>query len=284
MSFQDKLKEKFNDDNEILDLLPKKFQRVGDIIILTLDEKLKNYEKKIGEKILEMFPGVKSVCVKDGGIIGEFRKPQIRLIFGNENTKTVHSENGCFYVLDVKKVMFAKGNVSERVRISEQIKTPETILDMFAGIGYFSIPIGKLSPCEKIYSIELNPESFEFLKEGLIKNKITEKVIAINGDSKIETEKLINEYGRFADRVLLGYLPPPVEFLPYAMRAVKRGGVIHYEDLVKVDEKEKEIDRVMKMVDNIAKKEGFEAELLLAKKIKGYAPKIDHYVFDIKVV
>ncbi|MEN9625747.1 MAG: tRNA wyosine derivative biosynthesis protein Taw2, partial [archaeon] len=200
---------------------------------------------------------------------------------GDRNTVTVHTESNCKYMFDVTKIMFAKGNLSERVRVPQQVKKGEIIVDMFAGIGYFSIPLGKLSPAEKIYAIELNPVSFYFLQKNIALNKL-KNVEAVCGDNRTIIEELIAR-GVKADRVMMGYLPPPKAFLPSAFTIIKKGGMIHYEDLVNSATKDEDIKRVMRDIEHVAAEKGFSVKLVLAKCIKSYGPKIDHYVFDVKV-
>ena len=43
---------------------------------------------------------------------------------------------------------------------------------MFAGIGYFTIPIAVHSNVKKIYAIEINPVSYNFLCENIKLNKV----------------------------------------------------------------------------------------------------------------
>jgi tRNA wybutosine-synthesizing protein 2 len=268
-------------DEDKLQYLPSGFQRIGDIIILNLNKEIVKYKKEIGKIVLDNFK-IRSVCIKEGGITGKFREPQISVIAGDKNTVVTHFENGCYYRFDIRKLMFAKGNLSERVRIAKQVGHDEIIVDMFAGLGYFSVPIGKIARPKKIYAIELNPVSFGFLKENIKLNKIETIIEAINGDSKEEVLKLV-EKGIKADRVLMGYLPPPKEFLPYAFKIIKRNGFLHYEDLIRTEHADEDIDKTMKMISGEAEKQGFKVKLLLAKRVKGYAPKIEHYVMDCLV-
>ena len=242
----------------------------------------KKYSFEESKKIVLNNFKVRSVCLKEGGITGTFREPQISVIAGDKCTVVTHFENGCYYNLDIKKIMFAKGNLSERVRIAKQVRHDEIIVDMFAGLGYFSVPIAKLGKPKKIYAIELNPVSFKFLKENLSLNKIEGIVEAINGDSKEEVLKLV-ENGVKADRVLMGYLPPPKEFLPYAMKIIKKKGFLHYEDLIRTEYVDEDVGKAMKLISDAAAAEGLKVKLLLAKRVKGYAPKIEHYVLDIAV-
>jgi tRNA wybutosine-synthesizing protein 2 len=282
MGFREILREQLGNklEKRELELIPAGFQRIGDIIIVNLPEELVRHKNLIGEIILSEFR-VRSVCNKIGEIKGEFREPQIEVIAGDENTVAISIENGCKYKFDVRKVMFAKGNLSERVRIAKQVKREEIVVDMFSGIGYFSVPIGVFGKPKEHYCIELNPVSFEFLKENMRINKIHNAEV-INGDCREEVDRLI-ERGVRADRVLMGYLPPPKEFLNSAFKIIKKGGILHYEEIVIAGRENEEIERVMRDIKEAGKKGGFKTRLLLAKRVKSYGPKKDHYVFDVKV-
>jgi tRNA wybutosine-synthesizing protein 2 len=283
MGFKDSLIEKLegNLDDKLLEILPSGYQKIGEIIVLSLNEGLSEAEKEIGEAVLEV-TNAKSVCVKTGGVTGELRKPQIKVIAGDKNTEVCHFENGVYFIFDIDKIMFAKGNVAERGRLPKQVDSDEIIVDMFVGIGYFTVPIAKLAKPKKIYAIDLNPDSIFYLKKTLDKNKL-KNVEVFEGDSKEIVNRLV-EQGVKADRVLLGYLPPPVESVQYAMKIIKKGGMIHYDDLIYSENMEADIDKTMKMFEEEAKQAGFEGvELVNAQKVKSYRPKVDHYVLDIKV-
>ncbi len=282
MSFRELLKEKLEGNVDAdLSKLPKGFQRIGDIIILNLDKEFDNCKKEIGEAVLSLFK-VKSVCNKFGEITGTFREPQIEVLAGSEDTVVTHVEHGIKYRFDIRKVMFAKGNLSERVRYPPLIEDGEVIVDMFAGLGYFSLAMGKLANPEKIYSIELNPVSFGFLEENVKINHIN-CIEAINGDNREIIDSLVKK-GVKADRVLMGYLPPPKEFLPWALKIVKSGGVVHYEDILNVNNVEEESEKVVEMINEVAKDFGKKVELVHLQDVKSYGPMTHHYVFDLKVL
>lgn len=267
-----------------LGLLPSGFQAIGEICILNLNQDLLSFKNEIGEVVLEIFPRFKTICNKKGEITGKFREPQIEVIAGENKTEAIVKENNCLYKFDVTKVMFAKGNINERVRIARQVQPGEIVVDMFAGIGYFSVPIGKLSLPSKVYSIELNPNSVYYLKENLRLNKIADKFEVIPGDSMEEVPKLI-ERGVKADRVVMGYLPPPMEFVPYALRIVKKNGIIHYEEILNLDneKRDEEVKQVMGKIEEYAKKEGRKVKLISVNYVKDYKPHVGHYVLDIEV-
>lgn len=282
MAFKNSLKEKLKGKvpQDKLELLPFGFKKLGRVLVVNLNLELLEYKKEIGKAILEIFSEIKIICNKTGEISGVFRKPRIEIIAGEKNTETVTRENGCKYRFDVSKLMFAKGNVNERVRIAREIKNNEIVLDMFAGIGYFSIPAGKFSKAGKIYSIELNPEAFSYLKQNILLNKLN-NIEAINGDCRKEILKL-KEKGVRVDRVIMGYLPPPFEFFQFVLKIVKDKSVIHFACLVSDDDVKSSVESNLKVLREIAGNK-FKIKLLKAVYVKSYSPRESHYVLDLKI-
>ena len=81
------------------------------------------------------------------------------LIGGSGNTETVHREYGCVYNLDISKVYFSPRLSYEHYRVASQVQEEEIVIDMFAGVGPFSILIAKNHEHVKVYAIDLNPEA-----------------------------------------------------------------------------------------------------------------------------
>ncbi len=252
------------------------FQKVGDIAIFQIPEGPKDegiiFERMLrgkAEPIMEKL-GVKTICVKEGGIKGQKREPSVRKVCGN-GTETVHKENGCKYMLDVTKVMFSKGNVNERSRPARLVKPDETVLDMFAGIGYFSIPMARACPSCRVISVDVNPVSISYLTNNCRLNRI-QNIQPIVGDCrKMGLEDM-------ADRILMGYLPGTDRFLPAAFRALKGKGVIHFHDVYRDDEL---WDKPLKILEKEAEKAGYRLEKVLHKSVvKQYGPRKQHIVID----
>ena len=144
---------------------------IGDIYLSKSNINIKQIKKQ--------FPYIKTIC-KLSGISGEFRKPKIKKLFG-KSTITTHREHGISYNLDVSKVMFSQGNHFEKRRLMNLVKPNETVVDMFAGIGYFTLPIAK--KVKQIYAIEKNTESYNFLEQNIRQNYLS-NVTAIKGDCR----------------------------------------------------------------------------------------------------
>ena len=254
-----------------------RWKKIGDILVvddnLDLDMNDENYLKRLASE-----HKVKSI-IKVKKIEGQKREPVIELLYGNE-TETIHKENGCLFNLDLSKVMWAKGNNNERLRIAKLVQDGETVVDMFAGIGYFSIPIGVHSQADQIYSIEINPNSYHFLKNNIDLNKINKKaeydrLVPILGDCAIEAPKYS------ADRVLMGYVKTTHHFLKPAMECVKDGGIIHYHETVPLKLIEtRPYERVKKAAYECGERE---VEVLNIQNIKRYAPGVEHIVLDARI-
>ncbi len=241
---------------------------IGDICVIKLPDELLKFKYKIARRILRSYK-VKAVWL-DKGKIGMLRKPNMELLAGN-GSETLHVENKCKFKLDITKVMFSLGNQFEKMRIARLVKENEIVLDMFAGIGYFSIPIAKHSDAKRIYSIEINPDSYRFLLENIRLNKVN-NIVPILGDSKFVSPE------NFADRVIMGHLFAD-DFIAVAIRSIRDEGFIHYHEATPV----KIIDRAVKRIKLCAEKIGAKAEIVNFRKVKNYAPNVIHVVVDAKI-
>lgn len=282
MGFKVKLMEILKGDltEEELKLLPSGFQTIGKAIIVKLNAELLNKKKLIGKKYLEMLPNIKSIYLNKGIVKGQFRTPDnIELLLGEDNSIVEHREHGVIYKFDFTKIMFSQGNLSERKFLATLVNKEETIVDMFAGIGYFSLPIAKHSQAERIYSIELNPLSYKYLVENIELNHFEDIIIPILGDCKEEVLKL-SKSGIKADRVIMGVFPAPKDYIKEALTLAKdEGTVYHYEGVV---DKEGFMTLFIEFKD-IAEREGFNCSLSGKRFVKSYGPKLYHTVLDIIV-
>jgi len=282
MNFKDRLKIALNSEltQEELDKLPRGFQMISKIILLKLLSEL--YEKRfiIAKKCLELYPKMESVYYYGGKITGQFRIPEkIEFLAGKDDSIVIHKEHGVLYKFDITKIMFSKGNLNERKYLTTLVKPGEIIIDMFAGIGYFSLPIGIHSEAKLIYSIELNPVAFEYLKENVKLNHLEFKIIPIFGNCK-EKVKELAENGITADRIIMAVFPAPKDFISSALLCVKDSGTfIHYEGVIEKDNYLELYDEF----DKVAQQNGYQCEFIEHRVVKSYGPRLYHIVVDILV-
>lgn len=243
-----------------------KWKRIGDILIL--DNKF-NFESKDELEWLSKKHKVKTI-MKIDHIQGTKREPVYEILYGSE-TETINKENGCLFKLDLTKVMWSKGNNNERLRIAKLVGDNEVVLDMFAGIGYFSIPIGVHSNAKHIYSIEINPNSYYYLNENIKLNKL-KNVSPILGDCKDIAPKYK------VDRIVMGYVKTTHHYLKVAIDSLNEGGILHYHETVPEKlMKTRPIGRIISQAGNR------DVELLKINKIKKYAPGVEHVVIDARI-
>ena len=196
---------------------------VGDIAILRLDDFSTREKKKVAKGILEELRNVRVVLEQEGGIEGEFRLRKLHHLGGEKRTLTVHRENGCSYKLDVAKCYFSPRLSTERLRIASAVKASDHVLNMFAGVGPFSIPMAKLKGA-KVTSCELNRRAAEYHLENDRLNRVEELVEVVNADASDlpKTTKL-----RF-DRVLMPLPSAADRYLSTALAMARKGGTIYY--------------------------------------------------------
>jgi tRNA wybutosine-synthesizing protein 2 len=260
--------------NHLINKIPKKWEKIGDVLIIKLTDEFDDYKREISKIYAENLK-CKSVLNNIGGISGVYRIPKVELIFGSKNTETLHLENGIKYKLDPRKIMFSSGNMDERIRMSNISNENEIIVDLFAGIGYFTLPIAVYSKPKKILSCEINPLSYHYLCKNIVLNHVTSIVEPIKGDNKKTSPKNI------ADRVILGYFGNTKDYIPIALKCLRnKTGIIHYHDIFS----DKEVKyNPNKIVNDISKKYNIITKCLKNKHVKSYAPGISHYVFDIQI-
>jgi len=254
--------------------LPKGYQRLGDALLLRLGPRSMSVGPLIGRLYQEEL-GVSTVLAIDRVEKGTERAPNVRLLAGT-NTETTVRDGGVSWTLDVASLMFSAGNMEERHRVVRLVNPGETVADLFAGIGYFTIPAAKLGHASMVYAVEKNPTAFSYLEKNVLANRVSKHVTALCGDNR----EVALPLGHF-DRVFLGYLPSALPFVHRATQLISpSGGWLHVHTVVSVRLKERAISIV---AENIRRAERRPGRLTL-RRVKSYGPSRDHVVVDAEVL
>jgi len=258
------------------DLLPARAKRIGGVALLRLRPELEEYKREIGEAVKEFY-GVRSVYLIRG-IEGIERRPCLELLAGEPVAEITHREYGCIFKLDLTRLMFCLGNSFERLRIAGLTARGDVVVDMFAGVGQFTIPIAVLAEPSKIYAIEINPDAYRYLLENIRLNGVEDVVEAILGDCRrVVPERLSG----IADRVIMGYFGGTIKALSAALSALKpEGGIIHFHDLARRGNEEGFVKEVLEAAERL----GFETRLISWRKVKSYSKTKNHIVIDFLAV
>jgi len=259
---------------DLVNKIPDKWEKIGDVGIIKLHPDLEYCSKVIGKSYAEILR-CKTILNDIGGISGTYREPKTKIIYGSNATETIHRENGIRFKLDPQKIMFSSGNMDERIRMATISNEKETVVDLFAGIGYFTLPMAVYSKPKKIFACELNPVAYDYLSENIVLNNVTNIVEPLKGDNRTVAPENV------ADRVVLGYFGETSNFLTAAVSCLRKfKGIVHYHDKFPDTQVP---DKPLKIIKEIAEKYNRNTKLLGIKQIKSYAPGISHYVFDIGI-
>ena len=276
---------------EMLDNLPKKWEMFNDLAIIPNDSVnslewrriLANDEsltKKIWEIIAECI-NVSRIARQDEIAVDNIRSSQVKMIKGNSG-EVEFVDNGVKFWLDVTKVMFSSGNVTERHRIGEINMDGEIVIDAFAGIGYYTLPMLVRSNAKHVYACEMNPNSIMALRHGAELNQVLDRLTIVEGDNQETLQSLTG----IADRLHLGILPSSQSTWKLAINCLKStGGMIHIHMNVKESEIEDFSDQCIAELNKYAVNQcGFEnVSLQHVEKVKWYAPHIRHIVLDVAI-
>lgn len=216
--------------HHLLASLPKSIDIIGEVAVIEIPQELEKHRKSIGEAVLVLHKSILTVLAKSSAISGPYRTREFRVIAGKNATETIYHEHGCAYRLDVAKVYFSPRLAYERNRVSNQVKENELVLDMFAGVGPFSVLIAKKHLQVKVYAVDINPDAIEYLKQNIVLNKVQDRVIPLQGDvGKLVERKLVGSF----DRVIMNLPAEAIAYVGTACKALKpKGGIIHFYDFV----------------------------------------------------
>ena len=258
----------------VAEAMPTGYQRLGRVLLLRLPSALTAYRSEIGTAWQQEL-GVETVLAVTGPVEGEYREPHVVRIAGTE-TETEVVEHGVRWRFDAARIMFAQGNRTERRRAGELVRPGETVVDLFAGIGYFAIPAARAGAA-RVLAVEKNPLAVRYLRENALRNGVGPQIEVIPGDNRTVALPLA-----VADRVFLGYLPSSVPWLPRALELVRPEGAWLHVHLVA--DATAAGERAAEAVARALAVEGASLGApVRAREVKPYGPGRSHVVVDARV-
>jgi 16S rRNA G966 N2-methylase RsmD len=207
-------------------------------------------------------------------------------------TVTEHKISQSF---DLTRVMFSRGNVTEKKRFGSLVQPDEYVLDMYAGIGYYTLPALVHGHARHVTSCEWNPNAIFALRYNLKSNRVGDRATVLEGDCRVTLRDLIaknnqyddpNEYHYF-DRISLGLLPSSEGGWPIAVECLNRekGGWLHVHGNVPTVERQQWAHWLCRSLVHISQKNehstDWHAICSHIERVKSFAPKVDHFVADV---
>ena len=262
---------------DLHDKLPKKWKRIGDIIIIDFKDIDKDKRKEIAKIYAEELK-VKTVIQKNK-VSGELRKPEkVDLLYGTE-TITEISEYGIKYKLDLSEIMWSPGNTGWRSTLAgpEKVKDfysfdkPRTIIDYFAGIGYFALQMARGYPKARIVAVDKNPKAIEYLTTNVKENNI-KNVEIINDDCR---NVKLN-----ADVIHLGYIGNTIDFLEHTHNCLNENGIAVFHEAYRNNwlgfKSRSDWGSIPTKFSDLMKTKGFIVEKF--ERVKFYGPSTSHII------
>jgi len=264
----------------LLASLPRAIEFVGDIAIVEILPELDAHKDVVGKAILEAHKNVKTVLAKAGAVSGVHRVRKFDVIAGEPKTATVHKEHGCQYHVDLARVYFSARLSHEHRRVASLVMDGETVIDMFAGVGPFSILIAKTHERVKVYAIDVNSHAIELLRKNVKLNRVEDRVHPLLGDAR----QIINErLAGVADRVIMNLPEKAIEFVDVACRALKlEGGVIHFYSFVNANNSLEDVK--LRLIEAVEKSGRKVEKILFSRFVRETAPYEWQTVIDAQVL
>jgi len=262
--------------DKVKQYLPSSFDIIGDIALIKLDENVKQYKTEIGESIIKTNNNIRTVCMVEP-VSGEYRTRDIKIIAGENKTKTTHKEFGLSFLVDIKKVYFSPRLANERKRISDMIRNNEIIVDMFTGVAPFPIMIAKYSNAKKVFAVDKNKDAIELAKINVRRNRVYDKIKLIHGDSKNVTDLISKEGNVKVDRIIMNLPFSSYEYFTHTANLMKKECILHYYEILKEDK----INERIKSLKEIALNKNILLIDFNVNEIKSYSPREFYIGIDI---
>jgi tRNA wybutosine-synthesizing protein 2 len=251
---------------------PNAWAVIGDIVLARFGDC--PYRAEVGEALLDLQNA--ETVLDRRGIDGEHREPDVEVVAGSGETETIHTEHGTKYALDLAAVMFSPGNKRERVRMGEVVEPGERVLDPFAGIGYFTLPMARAGAT--VTAIERNPAAFRYLIENVPLNGVGDRVRPFRADCR-DAIGAFAESGEAFDRLVMGYYDA-FEYLDPALSVLAPGGVVHmHEATPEAELPERPVERLREAV----RARDRTVEVLDRRRVKTHSEGVFHVVVDARV-
>ena len=256
--------------------LPSRWERFSDVAIMphgSFRGDAWSSEEGLWEAVA-MALGAKRLA-RMGEVSGEFRESGVEMLLG-EDDWVVRRESGVDYGYAMTRCMFSSGNVNERRRMGEVVDEGEVVVDLYAGIGYYTLP-ALVHGGATVHACEWSPEAVKALRWGLEANGVEGRCTIHEGDNRVTAQSLAG----VADRVFLGLLPNSEEGIEVALGALSPcGGTLHIHGLAPSKGHDSWVGEVLSSVATT--RPGSELSHALTR-VKSYAPHWDHVVLDLRV-
>jgi tRNA (guanine37-N1)-methyltransferase len=267
---------------EEIDALYRSYDIIGDIAVLRVPETLEGKTRIMAEAVMQTHGRVETVLRQTSPVSREYRLRGLEWVAGERKSETVCKEHGCLFKVDLEKCYFSSRLSHERMRIARQVQPGEIVVNMFAGVGCFSIIIAKHSEAKRIISIDINPNAVRYMQENTTLNRVEDQVVVVQGDARDVIE---GELQGVADRVLMPLPMKAYEYLDCALSALRpQGGMIHYYDFEHASKDEDPATKTEAKVTQKLRGLNIRFQVLFGRIVRTTGPRWYQTVVDAKIL
>jgi len=139
---------------------------------LNLRDEYLPYKHLIAQVLIDKNPIVRTVINKidDVGTSSVFRTFSYEVLAGPDDMNVEIKEEDCIFRFDYSKVYWNSRLNTEHKRLVDLFQPGEVVCDLMAGVGPFAIPAGKKGVF--VWANDLNPDSYESMKDAVARNKV----------------------------------------------------------------------------------------------------------------
>ena len=273
---------------DLLQCLPVKWERLGDLVLLPREvmslppwSAIKDHPS-VKDLWLGLTNALNATSLGIQGPIADdrFRSSQVEMLLGDSVVDFL--DHGLRYTFDAAAVMFSSGNVTERRRIASFNMEGETVVDAYAGVGYYTFPMLVHAKADHVHACEINPASLEGLRRGAALNGVEQRLSVHPGDNASTLPTLRG----LADRCHMGLLPSSEAVWENGLLTLKpSGGVLHIHMNVEEEHIEAWCKSTVQHFQMLAEQHGLAVEITQEhlERVKWFAPRVRHVVLDLRV-
>lgn len=266
-------------DNE-LQYLYSSYDIIGDIAIIKIPDVLVHKKKVICDTLLQNVKNLKAVYMQNGSVAGEYRLRELEFVAGSEIYLTNYKEYSCKFLVNVATSYFSPRLSTERLRLSKMAKNGESVLNMFAGVGTFSVIMAKEKRL-KLTNIDSNLDAYILSVINSKINKVDDIITSVHGDAKILLDN--TQYKDRFDRILLPLPEKAHEFIDLSIPCLKpKGGILHFFSHVKSDRKSSVVESSEANIRKLFKRYSY--QIMHTQIVRAVAPRIYQTVTDLFLV
>jgi len=236
------------------------YERVGGVVVL--DEDDPDRAREAARAVMDSDLPCETVVVRASKVRGEFRVREFEVLAGN-GTETVHREYGHEFRLDVAEVYFSPRLATERHRVAERTREGERVVDMFAGVGPFAVPMAARGA--DVLAVDKNPVAARYCRENVRRNGVADRVEVREADARDVAADAPGD----ADRIVMNLPHSADDFLPSAVAFAGDDCLVHYYDIQPEDDP---FGPARRAAEAAVEETGYEVTVADERVVRSYAP------------